>query len=243
LLVLVLGTGAGATMLTSPATAGGWAATVIDPVATIEPGKAHEVSFWVLQHGTHPFNWAEPASIGTVGLMLSDDRGSQVTFTGKELPEPAHYVTTVTVPYAGEWKVVGVQGIFAGFRVGTVTVPGTFKPLGVPAAPSATDMAKYWPGKVRPPVLKEDQNRDAFVYDHVKPDVIVEPAPANAAAGGNDTAIKDAAGGGRDNVASDIAADRPGTHLWILTGGLVVLLLVALALGRRWWIRHRVPQI
>jgi hypothetical protein len=230
LLALVVGTAAGAVVPAVPATAGGWAVTVIDPAGTIEPGKAYRVSFWVLQHGTHPYSWSEPASIGTVGLTLSDDRGSRATFTGKELPEPAHYVTTVTVPYAGQWKVTAVQGIFAGFHVGALSVPGTFQPQGVPAAPSEQDIQRYWPGKVQPPVLKVDQNRDPFVNDDTKPDVIAETAPANAPAADNDTGT------------GDVAANRPDPRTWILAGGLVVLLLVAAAFGRRWWVRRSMPQ-
>ncbi|HEX6685049.1 MAG TPA: hypothetical protein VF062_19825 [Candidatus Limnocylindrales bacterium] len=232
LLALVLGTGVGATVLTGPAMAGGWAATVIDPAGTIEPGKAHQVSFWVLQHGTHPYNRSDPASIGIVGLMLTDDRGSRVTFTGKELPEPAHFVTTVTVPYAGKWKVTGIQGVFASFHVGALTVPGTLQPLGVPAAPSAQDLQKYWPGKVQPPVMEVDHKREPYAADDsFKPDVIAAQAPANAPAGGNDTGTGGA------------AANRSDWRMPTLAGGLVVLLLAALAFGgRRWWVRRGVPQ-
>jgi hypothetical protein len=230
LLAVLLGTGTGAATLTGPAAAGGWAVTVIDPAGPIEPGKAHQVSFWVLQHGTHPYNWAEPASMGTVGLMLSDDRGSRISFTGTPLPEPAHYVTTVTVPHAGRWKVTGIQGIFGGFHVGELTVPGTWQPLGVPAAPSPQDLEKYWPGKVRPPVLTIDRQRDPYVNEDTQPEVITEPAPANAAAGGQETGTR------------GVAATQPDPLDRALAGGLVILLLVALALGGRWWIRRGVPR-
>src|SRR5688572_1803730 len=191
LLTLALGCAAGVVGLAGPAMAGGWAVTVIDPAGVIEPGKAHQISFWVLQHGTHPYNWSEPAAIGSVGLTLADGNGSRVNFTGTALPEPAHYVTTVTVPSAGQWKVIAVQGVFAGYHVGALKVPGTFQPLGVPAAPSPQDLQKYWPGKVQPPVLKVDQNREPFVYDTTKqdepdepdaPDVVAQPAQANAPA-------------------------------------------------------------
>jgi hypothetical protein len=241
LLALIMGTGVGAAALAAPAAAGGWAVTVIDPGVTIEAGKAHQVSFWVLQHGTHPFGWDGKAGIGTVGLTLADGRGTRVTFTGKELPEPAHYVTTVTVPHAGRWTVFGVQGIFAGFHVGALTVPGTFQPLGVTAAPSETDMQKYWPGKVRPPVLEEDQNRDAIVYDEdTEAKMIAKQARADAAppaagsGGGTDT------GAGEQNAAAP--AERPDPRLWILAGGLVVLLAALAVGGRRWWVRRGVPQ-
>ncbi len=225
LLALVLGTAAGPVILAAPAAAGGWAATVIDPAGIIEAGKAHKVSFWVLQHGTHPYNWSAPATIGAVGLTLTDERGSRITFAGAQLPEPAHYVTTVTVPYSGRWKVTAIQGIFEGFHIGALTVPGTFQPLGVPAAPSAQDLQKYWPGAVRPPVLEIDRDRAPFV-SATEPDLVAEPVPANAQAD--------------DTVAA--AAARPDTRKPIFAAGLV-LLLAALALGGlRWWQRRGVAQ-
>jgi hypothetical protein len=167
---LVIGTGLGAIAGAGPAAAGGWAVTVLDPLPNrIEAGRAYEVSFWVLQHGTHPYNWGEPASLGQVGVTLTDDRSASVSFTGRALAEPAHYTTAVTVPHDGTWRVSGVQGIFMDFHVGTLTVPGSLKALGVPAAPSAADLQKYWPGAVRPPVLPIDQNRDPFVAEPQRP--------------------------------------------------------------------------
>ena len=77
--------------------------------------------------------------------MLTDDAGASVSFAGRALAEPAHYTTTVTVPHDGSWRVTGVQGMFLPFHVGTLTVPGTLKALGVPAAPSQEDVQKYWP--------------------------------------------------------------------------------------------------
>lgn len=225
IMALVIGNLAGVMMLpAAPAMAGGWAATVIDPGGAVEAGKAHRVSFWVLQHGTHPFNWSEPASLGAVGLTLTDDGGKRVTFTGQQLPEPAHYVTTITVPNAGRWKVTAIQGIFAGFHVGSLNVPGTFEPLGVPAAPSTQDMQKYWPGAVRPPVLPIDQNREPFVRDVPALEVPNVEVPAVAETVGT-------------------PATRPDTRPWVLAGALLVS-LAALALGaRRWWSRRGVAEV
>jgi hypothetical protein len=154
-----------------------------------------------------------------VGLALTDDRGTRVTFTGEQLPEPAHFVTTVTVPGTGRWKVTAIQGVFAGFHVGSLSVPGTFEPLGVPAAPSTQDLEKYWPGAVRPPVLPIDKNRDPFASE-----VADLQLPANPETLGT-------------------PATRPDTRPWILAGALLVS-LAALALGaRRWWSHRRVPSV
>ena len=39
-----------------PAQAGGWAVPVLDPLpATVEADRTYTVGYWVLQHGTHPY--------------------------------------------------------------------------------------------------------------------------------------------------------------------------------------------
>jgi hypothetical protein len=196
---LVIGTGLGALAGAGPAAAGGWAVTVLDPLpGRIVAGQAYDVGFWVVQHGSHPYDWGEPPSIGTVGLTLADGDGATLSFTGRALAEPAHYATTVTVPHDGSWRVTGVQGVFMDFHVGTLTVPGGLAPLGVPAAPSPEDMRRYWPGRVRPPVLPIDRNRDPF--EEPAPggtDQAAAQPPAASPAGGADPAAEPAADGGR----------------------------------------------
>jgi hypothetical protein len=226
LAALVLGSGLGALAGAGPAAAGGWAVTVVDPLpGRIEAGQAYQVSFWVLQHGTHPYNWGEPASLGTVGLTLTDDRGARVSFTGRALAEPAHYATTMTVPHDGEWRVIGVQGIFMGFHVGTLTVPGSLTALGVPAAPSPEDMQKYWPGPVRPPVLPIDQNRDPFAAE---PQRLPDPAAAQQPA--PPAVDADSATGSETRSAA-----RAPLLAAVIAG--VALVLGLAVVGRRWWMR------
>ncbi|HEX5594739.1 MAG TPA: hypothetical protein VFX61_01760 [Micromonosporaceae bacterium] len=224
---LVIGIGLGGLAWAGPAAAGGWAATVIDPLPSrIEAGQAYEVSFWVLQHGTHPYHGDQPDSIGSVGLALVDARGTSVSFPGRALAEPAHYTATVTVPHDGSWRVTGVQGVFADFHVGTLTVPGSLEALGVPAAPSPADLQKYWPGSVRPPVLPIDQKRDPFAPQPL-------PVTDQAAA---ETAATPAAGA---EPASTPTVQR-GVRAWLVAvavGGLVLVLAVGVG-GHRWWIRR-----
>jgi hypothetical protein len=142
---LLLGTLIGPT----PARAGGWAVTYLDPLPdTLQPGRGYTLGYWVLQHGTHPYD----GELGDTGLKLVDDQGKATTFRGVPLPEPAHYAAAVAVPHPGRWQLVGIQGIFAEYAIGTLTVPG-----GLAVAPTPTPMTfgdghEHTWGAIRPPI-------------------------------------------------------------------------------------------
>ncbi|MFC6016445.1 hypothetical protein ACFP2T_09560 [Plantactinospora solaniradicis] len=169
----------------APAYAGNWAVTVLDPLPDrLEPGKGYTIGLWVLQHGFHPYE----GDLGKVALRLVDEQGASVSFPAVALPEPAHYATAVAVPRPGSWTVVGVQGRFADYRVGTLTVPGTLSVLGVPAPMQSAETERYWPGAIRPPVVPVDADRDPFAavvgsapLDNA-PAPAVEPAAQSSAA-------------------------------------------------------------
>ncbi|TLP62380.1 hypothetical protein [Microbispora triticiradicis] len=141
-----------AVLVTAPpahARAGFWAVTELDPLpATLRPGVSYTVGYWVLQHGTHPYD--DNGALGPTGLLLTGEDGTSLSFGGTPLPDPAHYATTITVP-AGRWRVQGVQGKFAPYEVGTLTVPGTLKPAPPQYAMQAgAEITDYW-GRVKPP--------------------------------------------------------------------------------------------
>jgi hypothetical protein len=233
LAAMILGSGLGAFVGGGPAAAGGWAVTVIDHLpGPIEAGTPYPVSFWVLQHGTHPYNWGKPASIGRVGLTLTDGRGTSVSFPGRALAEPAHYATTVTVPSSGRWRVTGQQGVFGGFHVGTLSVPGTLEALGVPAAPSPADLRKYWPGRVRPPVLPIDHQRDPYA-----PQVPDDDGSANGPAATTPAAAEPAIDPGSAGAAPVGRGVR--TLLLAVVIGGVILALGLVVSGQRRRIRVR----
>ncbi|MFD1933916.1 hypothetical protein ACFSKW_20850 [Nonomuraea mangrovi] len=126
-IVLVLALLLPALAVAAPARAGGWAATYLDPVpATFAQGGTYTVGFWMLQHGTHPY---EGPGLGEVGLKFTSGARS-LEFTGVPLKEKAHYAAAIALP-AGDWRVEAIQGWFAPFPVGTLKVPGalTVKPL------------------------------------------------------------------------------------------------------------------
>ncbi|MBB5785118.1 hypothetical protein [Nonomuraea jabiensis] len=130
------------------AAAGGWAVTYLDPVPSrFEGGTSYALGFWVLQHGSHPFE----GELGAVGLRFTRADGKSLLFDGTALPEAGHYATSVVVP-EGVWKVEGVQGLFQPYEVGTLTVPGGLKVKPVPAELVAPMPAgkSFW-GAVRPP--------------------------------------------------------------------------------------------
>ncbi|MEO3868932.1 hypothetical protein ABGB18_08895 [Nonomuraea sp. B12E4] len=131
------------------AATGNWAVTYLDPPPpAFEGGKSYALGFWVLQHGSHPYE----GDLGRVGLRLTREDGKRLMFDGTALPEAGHYATSVVVP-GGVWKVEGIQGVFMPYEVGTLTVPGALKVnpvppdivLGLPA-----DGQDFW-GAVRPP--------------------------------------------------------------------------------------------
>lgn len=131
------------------ARAGFWAVTELDPLPPkLRPGVSYTVGYWVLQHGTHPFEGS--GGLGRTGLRLTAEDGRTLVFDGTALPEPAHYATSITVP-AGRWRVQGIQGMFAPYEIGTLTVPGGLR-TAPPQYPvdAGPQVADYW-GTVKPP--------------------------------------------------------------------------------------------
>lgn len=143
--------------LTSPAKAGGWAVTYLDPVpATFQPGISYTIGSWLLQHGNHPY-WGKDSEL-KVGLKFTDGKRT-LEFGAVKLKEPAHYATAVALP-KGTWQVTGVQEWFAPFDLGTLTVPGALK-VKPPDSNMKQQAASYlsgnngkdpW-GAIRPPGL------------------------------------------------------------------------------------------
>jgi hypothetical protein len=163
----------------APAQAGGWAVTLLDPLPDrIEAGRAYTVGYWVLQHGSHPFE----GELGKTGLRLVGPGGER-EFVGSPLPEAAHYAVSFAVP-AGTWRVSALQGWFAPFEVGTLTVPGGLK---LQPAEMAVDVgghgdagaAPHW-GAVHPPAAIGD-GQAGTVQSALEPAAAPEPAAAASA--------------------------------------------------------------
>jgi hypothetical protein len=130
----------------APARAGGWAVTALDPLPQrLQAGRSYTVGYWVLQHGSHPYE----GDLGKTGLTLVDDRGQVVSFQGVALREPAHFAAAIAIPHAGTWTLNAQQGIFADYQVGTLTVPGGLAVVR-PPTPMTMHRDTHW-GAVRPP--------------------------------------------------------------------------------------------
>jgi MYXO-CTERM domain-containing protein len=163
-LLTVLGAGmAGAILGPGPAYAGNWATTVLDPVPDrFEPGRSYTIGFWVLQHGSHPYEGTlDPVALQLVAPHSEGQRGATTTFPGIALPEPAHYATTIYLPTAGAYTVVGQQGIFQPFRVGTLAAPGALTALPVPTPMEMPADKLPWK-EIRPPTMPVDADRNPF---------------------------------------------------------------------------------
>jgi hypothetical protein len=157
LLAVVLATSGWA--LAGPAVlAGGWATTLLDPLPDrIEANQPYTVGFWVLQHGSHAAN----PPIADAGLRLTDEKGSAVTFKGAALPEPAHYAAAVVLPHDGAWQLEGLQGWFAPYKVGTLSVPGRLAVLTPPPAMDFDGHGDHGWGAIHPPTTATDTHSGA----------------------------------------------------------------------------------
>ncbi|MDA0638908.1 hypothetical protein OUY22_36325, partial [Nonomuraea sp. MCN248] len=149
-LIVILAAAAALVAGTPPAAAsGGWAVTYLDPVPSeLTPGVSYTIGFWILQHGTHPYD----GDLGPAALRLTGADGLVRDFPGTPLPEPGHYAAAVNVP-EGVHKLTGVQGIFQPYEIGILTVPGgvTINPLDPELVKALRELSQdYW-GAIRPP--------------------------------------------------------------------------------------------
>lgn len=140
---------AGALSFGSPARAGAWATTLLDPLPDrLEVGRAYTVGFWVLQHGSHPYS----GDLGETGLKLVDEAGNAAQYPGRPLPEAAHYAAAVVFPHAGSWRLYGIQGVFAEYEIGTASVPGGLAVLPTPQPMTMDDGHDAHWGAIQPPI-------------------------------------------------------------------------------------------
>lgn len=144
--ILVVLTALAATgLLATPAQAGGWAETVLDPPpARVEAGVTYTFGYWVLQHGSYPMKFGADQR---TGLRAVDENGVEVRFHGTRSATDGHYSAEVVFPHDGTWRIgTTLEQLMPDDDVATVTVPGAVKI-------SPSDVAERIPhewGAVRP---------------------------------------------------------------------------------------------
>jgi hypothetical protein len=200
------------------ARAGGWAVTVLDPLPQrLQPGRTYTVGYWVLQHGSHPYE----GGLGKTGLKLVDDRGRVVAFQGTALREPAHFAAAIAIPHAGSWKLYSQQGIFDEYQVGTLTIPGGLA-VARPPTPMTMHSDTHW-GAIRPPDLAAMAKDDTL--------------PASAAA--SDAAAASA----QEPAGQRPAQTRQGDRLPAIAVVVGIVLVLAAIGGVLLFGRHRLLRV
>jgi hypothetical protein len=158
-----------------PALAGGWAVTVLDALPDrIEVGHAYTAGYWVLQHGSHPPQFA----IGDTGLKLVDENGKSLTFRGVPLAEAAHYATAFAIPHEGAWDLYGLQGVFQDYKIGAITVPGRLTILPTPAPLEIAGHEDHAWGAIHPPQVAHGDQMAGMTHPNSA------PPPAASGTGG-----------------------------------------------------------
>lgn len=145
ILVVALTVVAAGLFLTTPASAGNWEETLLDPPpARIEAGVTYTFGYWILQHGSYPYQGGD---LGPTALRATGDDGTVLDFAGVETRTPGHYSAEVLFPHDGKWVISSRhEVIMTDPLVAEVTVPGT-----VAIAPSEmTERAPYRWGPVHP---------------------------------------------------------------------------------------------
>ncbi|HEV7712131.1 MAG TPA: hypothetical protein VGP16_28340 [Asanoa sp.] len=216
----LLATIVGAVAAPGPAHAGGWAATVLEPMpARLTANQTYTVGMWVLQHGFHPYE----GKLDEVALRLVDKGGAEAKFAAVPLKEPAHYAVSVVLPSDGPFTVIGVQGWFPPYRVGTISAKGGLQqlPTVVPLTPE--HLAEYWPGPVKPPVLPVDEKRDPFADTGSG---AAAPPVASSPLAVQPVAVQAVA-------SSTPAGPSPAPRLAVLAGVAILVVAGAVLIGRR----------
>lgn len=132
-------------LATTPASAGNWEETLLDPPpARVEAGVTYTFGYWILQHGSYPYMGGD---LGPTALRAIDEKGRSVDFPGTASTTAGHYSAEVVFPHDGTWTISSQHEILmTDTNVATVTVPGRV----AIAASMMTERAPYKWGTIRP---------------------------------------------------------------------------------------------
>lgn len=130
---------------TTPASAGNWEETLLDPPpARIEAGVTYTFGYWILQHGSYPYQGGD---LGPTALRAVDEKGTVLDFPGVGTATAGHYSAEVVFPRVGRWAISSHHEVLMpDADVAVVDVPGP-----VVLTPSEmTERAHYDWGPVHP---------------------------------------------------------------------------------------------
>lgn len=104
----------------TPAAAGGWAITSLDPFDQPVAGRQTVIGLTILQHGVTPVDLAD------VGIRVTGPGGPSQFFPAvSDAPDRVgHYTADVVFPSAGTFSWIVEQDIFGPQDLGRVTVTG-----------------------------------------------------------------------------------------------------------------------
>jgi hypothetical protein len=209
ILVVTLTVLAAGLVMTTPASAGNWEETLLDPPpATVRSHVTYTFGYWILQHGSYPYQGGD---LGPTSLLATDEDGTVVDFPGVTVQTAGHYSAEVTFPHDGRWTIASQHEVLMPDPlVAQVSVPG--------------------PVRVAPSQMKE---RAPYDWGPVHPSFPPAAADADMAAPGGHPATTSAPE--VDTRAHETAAP-PGTDLpvWLVIGGGVAVIGFASFLVRRY---------
>ncbi len=120
----------------SPASAGGWAVTTLDPLPDLPSDEAVAIGFTIRQHGV------TPVDLDGVSIVVQPAGGIQLTFPARLDGPTGHYVADMTVP-AGSHRWHVVQGSFGPQDLGTLVVGGGSTSARPASEPGMSDVARW----------------------------------------------------------------------------------------------------
>jgi hypothetical protein len=124
-------------LLAPSVSAGGWAVSTLDPMATPAAGVPIDVGFTIRQHGVTPVDLAD------VAIAVTGPSGETTVYQAQRDGDAGHYLATVTFDEGqSTWEIR--QGFFEPQSLGAITVGADA------SAPAVVESSSYrWPGVAR----------------------------------------------------------------------------------------------
>ena len=103
----------------SPAKAGGWAVTQVDPFDEPAAGKDVDIGFTILQHGQ------TPVDVDGVMIVVEGPDGDITRFPAESAGALGRYRATIEFPESGQYEWSVIQGWFGPQDLGVLDIDAT----------------------------------------------------------------------------------------------------------------------